>query len=182
MSRIYIVVLLWAVLFGFESSLAASDPLIREAQTKLRDQGYDTGPIDGILGNITRAAIRRFQSDHKLPLTGELDSATRKALFAKPELKQDSLQREEEKIQYNPSYKECVSEIARETAQNYDFKAAWVADTGELAAIFMSANTRYIHRGTPEEVFKWLDGLTKETNFSQKVQGCNRYLETKTQH
>ena len=36
---------------------------VREAQQTLRDKGYYAGPIDGILGSRTRAAIRHYQKD-----------------------------------------------------------------------------------------------------------------------
>jgi hypothetical protein len=33
--------------------------------------GYDVGPFDGVLDDRTRAAVRRYQNDHKLPATGD---------------------------------------------------------------------------------------------------------------
>ena len=39
-------------------------------QTALSDAGYDVGAVDGRLGGRTRAAIRAFQRDHGLPVTG----------------------------------------------------------------------------------------------------------------
>jgi N-acetylmuramoyl-L-alanine amidase len=45
------------------------------------DDTEDDGRIDGCLGPRTRAALRRFQSDHNLDVTGEVDDATKKALL-----------------------------------------------------------------------------------------------------
>ncbi|MDP9292005.1 MAG: peptidoglycan-binding protein [Verrucomicrobiota bacterium] len=42
-------------------------------QLKLARRGYYKGPIDGIIGSGTRWAIRRFQYDSKLPVTGWID-------------------------------------------------------------------------------------------------------------
>jgi peptidoglycan hydrolase-like protein with peptidoglycan-binding domain len=53
---------------------------IREAQIVLRDRGYYNGPINGVLSFQTRNAIRQFQRDRNLPLTGELDLDTARAL------------------------------------------------------------------------------------------------------
>ena len=49
---------------------------VRETQQTLRDKGYYAGPIDGILGSRTRAAIRQYQKDENLPVTGRLDADT----------------------------------------------------------------------------------------------------------
>lgn len=42
-------------------------PLTRSEQTELQDRlaagGYDPGPVDGMIGPMTRAALRRFQQD-----------------------------------------------------------------------------------------------------------------------
>jgi membrane-bound lytic murein transglycosylase B len=39
-------------------------------QTDLKALGYDPGDIDGILGRKVRAALRRYQKDHRLPADG----------------------------------------------------------------------------------------------------------------
>jgi len=54
----------------------APDQGISGAQGRLLNLGYDVGPVDGVLGARTRAAVRRFQGDQALPATGELDPAT----------------------------------------------------------------------------------------------------------
>jgi len=50
-----------------------SDDLIMDIQTALQANGYYKGKIDGEAGPMTRAAIRAFQADHQLPLTGRMD-------------------------------------------------------------------------------------------------------------
>lgn len=45
-------------------------PDIAAIQEGLADLGYYSGPIDGIAGPVTRAAIGKFQSDNGLPATG----------------------------------------------------------------------------------------------------------------
>jgi peptidoglycan hydrolase-like protein with peptidoglycan-binding domain len=49
---------------------------VREVQQGLLDIGYWPGPIDGIMGPRTRAALRRYQQDENLPVTGRLDLGT----------------------------------------------------------------------------------------------------------
>ena len=54
--------------------------VVRRAQEALERAGYEIGVSDGQLGPRTVAAIRRFQTDRYLPLTGQLDDATVAAL------------------------------------------------------------------------------------------------------
>jgi hypothetical protein len=42
-------------------------------QTKLADDGYYHGQIDGVLGSNSLEAIRQFQSDHGLSVSGKID-------------------------------------------------------------------------------------------------------------
>jgi lipoprotein-anchoring transpeptidase ErfK/SrfK len=50
---------------------------IFEAQLALDRIGISSGSLDGRIGSQTRAAIRAFQAQSKLPLSGELDAATK---------------------------------------------------------------------------------------------------------
>lgn len=45
-------------------------------QKLLRASGYEFGPIDGITGPKTKAAVKRFQKAYKLPATGNFDDMT----------------------------------------------------------------------------------------------------------
>lgn len=50
---------------------------VLEAQLALERRGLSPGAIDGVLGAQTRAALRAFQLQERLPASGELDPATR---------------------------------------------------------------------------------------------------------
>lgn len=52
--------------------------LVRSVQEMLKREGLDVGPIDGILGPRTAAALREFQQRHGLARSGEPDEATLK--------------------------------------------------------------------------------------------------------
>jgi hypothetical protein len=52
------------------------DLRLRSAQLRLLYRGFDPGPIDGVIGNVTRRALRGFQAEAGLPITGELDDET----------------------------------------------------------------------------------------------------------
>jgi hypothetical protein len=68
-------------------ALAASvsaDDNVRAVQEKLRDGGFYVGEIDGVYSGHLAAALSRYQIVNGLPITGQLDAETAKALDAKP--------------------------------------------------------------------------------------------------
>jgi hypothetical protein len=52
------------------------DEVIANVQAQLYNEGYYDGPIDGILGPDTRAAIADYQADHGLAVTASIDEPT----------------------------------------------------------------------------------------------------------
>lgn len=57
-----------------------TDSTVAAVQDRLARDGYYHGQIDGVAGRQTRRAIARFQSNHRLPVTGQLTSETLEAL------------------------------------------------------------------------------------------------------
>ena len=56
--------------------------MIQQAQLQLRVAGYDPGRADGIFDEQTSSALRKFQASRGLPVSGLLDEATRRVMFA----------------------------------------------------------------------------------------------------
>jgi peptidoglycan hydrolase-like protein with peptidoglycan-binding domain len=52
----------------------------RSMQQALRDKGHDPGPIDGVMGPRTRAALTSYQKAEGLEATGRLDPPTAEKL------------------------------------------------------------------------------------------------------
>lgn len=48
---------------------------VRAIQRELATRNYDPGPVDGVAGILTRAAIMAYQHDHGLTATGEASEA-----------------------------------------------------------------------------------------------------------
>jgi peptidoglycan hydrolase-like protein with peptidoglycan-binding domain len=74
----------------------------RAVQTQLRREGFYRGPVDGVWGRSTRAALAEFQRARRLPITGEPSRETLAALGLNPEsymsgssTRADELNREE---------------------------------------------------------------------------------------
>jgi peptidoglycan hydrolase-like protein with peptidoglycan-binding domain len=53
---------------------------VRMVQEALQEEGYAPGRSDGAMDNDTRAAIREFQSDNNITVTGTVDSRTAQLL------------------------------------------------------------------------------------------------------
>src|SRR5258705_7923211 len=62
------------------TTVSHSSANVRSTQQELKDQGYDVGPIDGVMGPKTRSALQKFQSDKGLTQTGRMDATTMKEL------------------------------------------------------------------------------------------------------
>ena len=63
-----------------ERALGLDREARRLIQRGLREQGFDPGQLDGIIGRRTRAALRRWQTAQGLPPTGYLDESAARAL------------------------------------------------------------------------------------------------------
>jgi LysM repeat protein len=65
---------------GFAADDATSaNPRIAAVQIALRTHGCDPGPVDGVSGPLTRAALASFQRKHGLRADGRIDRRTRRA-------------------------------------------------------------------------------------------------------
>lgn len=53
---------------------------VKDVQSKLQQQGYDVGQVDGVMGPTTRQALIQFQGDKGLSTTGQIDGPTLAAL------------------------------------------------------------------------------------------------------
>jgi Putative peptidoglycan binding domain len=65
---------------SYSAYRSSSAPALYRAQARLARLGYYSGPIDGDFGPMTSRALRSYQADYGLPITGRLDSRTRESL------------------------------------------------------------------------------------------------------
>ena len=62
------------------SSMMATEAQIKEAQTDLNKAGLYKGPVSGTMNKEFEAALKKYQTQHKLKATGHVDEATLAAL------------------------------------------------------------------------------------------------------
>ena len=61
------------------------DEKLQAAQKALRQAGYDPGPADGFIGTRTTEALKKYQLDQGITVTGKLNKATSSRLFPSPD-------------------------------------------------------------------------------------------------
>lgn len=66
------------------TSAAQSSWEVRDTQQRLQAMGLYHGPIDGVWGPETRAAVERYQHSRGLAVTGRIDESTRQAMRTPP--------------------------------------------------------------------------------------------------
>jgi len=67
------------------STLPDRNPKTMEVQLALKKAGFDPGPIDGLFGPATEAAVVAFQTAKGLVVDGEIGPQTEAALFDQPD-------------------------------------------------------------------------------------------------
>ena len=70
---------------GTMSNTMNGDARVRAAQEALDEKGFDPGPIDGIWGPRTAAAVSEYQRRENLTVSGRLDTATMAKLELSPD-------------------------------------------------------------------------------------------------
>ena len=71
-----------AILVVSGAQSVRADQRTEEAQARLSELGYEVS-VDGVFGEGTERAVRKFQKDRGLNVTGDLNSDTREALFSR---------------------------------------------------------------------------------------------------
>jgi hypothetical protein len=54
--------------------------VVADVQRALNQRGYMAGYVDGVFGQRTEAAIRQYQYDHRLAVTGEINQTLLRSL------------------------------------------------------------------------------------------------------
>ncbi|MEW6244053.1 MAG: polysaccharide deacetylase family protein [Bacillota bacterium] len=71
---------------GTAPRLGSKGPHILDLQRRLSKAGFSPGPLDGIFGKKTLEAVRAFQEDRGLSVTGLIDETTARALGILPQV------------------------------------------------------------------------------------------------
>ena len=81
-SRIVTVAVFFVLFLQVGISTTFADGMTRTIQEALVEKGFDPGPIDGMWGSKTKAALMKFQESAGLTASGEIDGATKSSLLS----------------------------------------------------------------------------------------------------
>lgn len=80
-SMFVIGTLFFALFLQGSISNAFADSMTRMVQEALTEKGFDPGPIDGMWGSRTKAAVMEFQESAGLSANGQIDGPTKSSLL-----------------------------------------------------------------------------------------------------
>jgi lipid-binding SYLF domain-containing protein len=78
--RLILILLIVALTFSLSFVMGQNREEVQQVQSSLKEKGYDPGPIDGVMGPMTRCALQVYQRSNDLQATGRIDDQTRAAL------------------------------------------------------------------------------------------------------
>lgn len=81
-SRVAVVAVFFALFLQVGISATFADGMTRTVQEALVEKGFDPGPVDGIWGSKTKAALMKFQEGAGLTANGKVDKATMSSLLS----------------------------------------------------------------------------------------------------
>ena len=81
-SRIVVVTVFFVVFLQVGISNTFADDMTRTIQETLIEKGFDPGPVDGVLGPKTKAAIMKFQESAGSMADGGVDDVKKSSLLS----------------------------------------------------------------------------------------------------
>lgn len=81
-SRLIFGAVFFAIFLQIGVSVALADSTTRMVQEALVEKGFDPGPVDGMWGSRTKAAVMKFQESAGLTANGQIDGPTEISLLS----------------------------------------------------------------------------------------------------
>ena len=123
---------------------------IKKVQKKLNKYGYDCGDPDGIAGSKTRKAVKKYQQDNDLTVTGTINSKLLDSLGVKP-------------VKDAP---------AASTASQSSNNSAGSSDTNELTVYITDTGSKY-HRSGCRYLSRSKHAISKSDALSRGYDACS---------
>ncbi|WP_321492077.1 peptidoglycan-binding domain-containing protein [uncultured Desulfobacter sp.] len=159
--------------------------MTRQAQEKLTELGYTPGPSDGKMGNTTRTAIKKFQKDQNLPVTGTLDNDTLQKMQNAPMNNKDMQKKISEKQKHQTDRTDQAKQAKRLPQRNLPSAKDKNQGQQELKDIQKKISEKQKHQTNRTDQAKQAKRLPQRNlpSAKDKNQGQQELLENQnTQH
>lgn len=123
---------------------------IKKVQKKLNSCGYDCGNPDGIAGSKTKKAVKKYQRDNDLTVTGTINAKLLKSLGVKP-------------VKDAP---------ATSTVSQGNNSSSGSSDTNELTVYITDTGQKY-HRGGCRYLSRSKHAISKSNALSRGYDACS---------
>jgi len=105
---------------------SVSKEKVRQVQMGLKREGFDPGPVDGIMGVMTMTALRNYQSHKGFEVTGTLTSETENALSGNATAStsqntsrnQNLSNSQDQSLNHNQNYNQAQNDRSQDLSQN----------------------------------------------------------------
>jgi peptidoglycan hydrolase-like protein with peptidoglycan-binding domain len=158
-----ILVVIAGLLWGFVGTNAADEGEVYQCQKRLVELGYDPGPLDGIWGSKTEEAVKEFQKDNNLPISGFLDDNTKRKL---------GLQDEKDEIKADPAgpdevdkFLDDFEETHRQLVFSYDSYKHYGQDV-YLAGVYTSEENYRLATSKWEKMYSEVASEAQKVRYS----------------
>jgi len=105
-SRFVVAVVFFALFLQVGIATTFADNMTRTVQEALIEKGFDPGPVDGVWGSKTKAAVVKFQESAGLTANGEVDGATKSSLMSSSSMSAAPLSANAVSIPTTPAFSE----------------------------------------------------------------------------
>ncbi len=154
---------------GMQTTVSPSSLPVYQAQKRLHELGYDPGPLDGLWGRKTQAAVQDFQRHHGLRVSGMLDEETSHRLTAQKSAQETQTSNETTRRRRKTAWERAelrgaVQTVRVETAELSRSAGTWVEGPRVLAQ-----TVAYSSEGNPiEDVSYTTAGKKKVIAFDEQ--------------
>lgn len=163
-------------------STAISDrSIVREMQNILNSLGYNVGTPDGLAGKKTGAGVSKFQSEHGLEATGQLNQKTvdklRELKTQGQSMKNEASETAEEKTGTEIAENEILEKNEPESKPQAENQVAQGAEAGKDILVTTKGKTEIMKEPSPlSEILQ-----TVESDVSlEKIGGQGNWIKVKT--
>jgi lipid-binding SYLF domain-containing protein/peptidoglycan hydrolase-like protein with peptidoglycan-binding domain len=155
---------------GTKKTSGLSKDKVLQTQSALKKEGFDPGPVDGIMGPMTMAALRNFQSHNHLEVTGTITPETQSLLMGTASTGSSNTSSSSQDLSQNRSTRESLGVGAPGTvSEPEDVKQIQQAladmqyNPGEVNGMMSSQTQQAIRE------FQWLNNLPVTGNLDEQT-------------